>query len=52
MTRKRQNTRQIIPHVRVLLLGVVAYGVEASVVDFAEDVEEERVDVVVEGFVV
>mmetsp|Transcript_15962 Transcript_15962/g.32757 ORF Transcript_15962/g.32757 Transcript_15962/m.32757 type:complete len:223 (-) Transcript_15962:232-900(-) len=52
MARERQYARQVIPHVAVLLLAVVSHRVVAAVVRLAEDVEEERVDVEVEGFVV
>ena len=49
---KSEDTSDIVPLHRFLFLGEVPHEVTAVFVATAHDVEEERVDIVVEGFVI
>merc|ERR1712138_108071 len=50
--REREDAREVVAHLRVLLLRVVTDRMEAVRVHLAHHVEQERVDVVVEGLVI
>eukprot|EP00968_Pinguiococcus_pyrenoidosus_P023974 scaffold4148_cov240-Pinguiococcus_pyrenoidosus.AAC.4 len=52
VAREREDAREVVAQVGMLLLREVSHGMVPSVVKLAQDVEEERIDVVVERLVI